>query len=99
MKAYWGSGSIAPLLTSALDVGEWLALCPGHFTPSERAPGTHGIGFWVGPRDSLDTVVSMYQNDLVPLTHHNYSMISLCYALNLLLGVVNWICRQADCGL
>jgi hypothetical protein len=53
MKAYWGSGSIAPLI-----------LCPRHwmgwvvsFTPTERAPGTHWIGGWVGPRAVLDMVV------------------------------------------
>jgi len=34
-------------LTSALDGGEWSALCPGRFTPKERAPGTHWIGGWV----------------------------------------------------
>jgi hypothetical protein len=37
-------------LTSALDVGEWPALCPG-----ERTPGTHCTGGWVGPRAGLDT--------------------------------------------
>jgi len=44
-------------LTSALDGGEWSASCPGHFTHRERAPGTHWIGGWVGPRVGLDTVV------------------------------------------
>jgi len=59
MKAYWGSGGIAPIhsLTSALDGGEWSASCPGHFTPRERDPGTHWIGGWVGPRASLDMVL------------------------------------------
>jgi hypothetical protein len=34
MKAYWGSGGIAPrTLTSALDGGEWSASRPGSFTP------------------------------------------------------------------
>jgi len=37
-------------LTSALDGCEWSALRPGHFTPRERAVGTHWIGSWVGPR-------------------------------------------------
>jgi hypothetical protein len=37
-------------LTSALDGGEWSASRPGRFTPSERAPRTHWIGGWVGPR-------------------------------------------------
>jgi len=30
---------------------------PGHFTPRERALGTHWIGCWVGLRASLDMVV------------------------------------------
>jgi hypothetical protein len=59
MKAYWGSGGIAPThsLTSALDAGEWSASRPGRFTPKEGSPFTHYIGGWVGPRASLDTVV------------------------------------------
>jgi hypothetical protein len=44
-------------LTSALDGGEWSASRPGRFTLSERAPGTHWIGSWVGPRTVLDAVV------------------------------------------
>jgi hypothetical protein len=44
-------------LTSALDGGEWSASCPGRFTPKERAPGTHWIGGWVGPRAVLDVVL------------------------------------------
>jgi len=36
MMAYWGCG-----VTSALDGGEWSASRPDHFTPRERAPGTH----------------------------------------------------------
>jgi len=27
------------------------------FTPRERAPGTHWIGGWVGPRAILDVVI------------------------------------------
>jgi hypothetical protein len=30
---------------------------PGRFTPKERAPGTHWIKAWVGPRSVLDTAV------------------------------------------
>jgi hypothetical protein len=37
-------------LTSTLIGGEWSASRPGHFTPGERAPGTHWIGGWVDPR-------------------------------------------------
>jgi hypothetical protein len=43
-------------LTSALDEGEWSASCPGRFTSRERAPATHWIGGWVGPRAGLDAV-------------------------------------------
>jgi hypothetical protein len=43
-------------LTLALDEGEWSSSWPGHFTTRERAPDTHWIGGWVGPRAGLDTV-------------------------------------------
>jgi len=36
-------------LTSALDGCEWSALRSNRFTHSQRAPGTHLIGGWVGP--------------------------------------------------
>jgi hypothetical protein len=45
-------------LTSALDGGEWSALRLHRFTSRERAPGTHWIGGWVGPRTVLDAVVN-----------------------------------------
>jgi hypothetical protein len=44
-------------LISVLDRGEWLASCPGLFTPRERAPGTHWIGGWVDPKAGLYAVV------------------------------------------
>jgi hypothetical protein len=51
----WGSGGTAPpLLTSALNGGEWSGLCPCCFTSRETAPGTHWAVCWVGTRDSLD---------------------------------------------
>jgi hypothetical protein len=43
-------------LTSALVGDEWPVSRPGRFTPEERAPGTHWIGGWVGPRAGLDEV-------------------------------------------
>jgi hypothetical protein len=46
-------------LTSALDGGEWLASHLSRFTPKERAPGTHWIGGWMGPRAVLDAVVKL----------------------------------------
>jgi hypothetical protein len=58
MKTYWGSGGIAPrILDFGTRWGEWSALRPGHFIPRERAPGTHWIWGWVGPRTGLNTVV------------------------------------------
>jgi hypothetical protein len=51
MKAYWGSGCIAPLhafLTSALHGGELSASHPRRFTTRKRAPGIHWIGGWLG---------------------------------------------------
>jgi hypothetical protein len=44
-------------LTSALDGGEWSDSRRGRFTPRERAPGTHWLGSWVGPRAVLGAVV------------------------------------------
>jgi hypothetical protein len=46
----------AHFLTLALDGGEWSASRTGRFTPRERAPCTHWIGGWVGPRAVLDVV-------------------------------------------
>jgi hypothetical protein len=45
-------------LPSALDGGEWSVSRPSRFTPRERAPGTHWVRGWVGPRAVLDTVVN-----------------------------------------
>jgi hypothetical protein len=41
---------------SALAGVELLASCPDRFTSGERAPVTHWIGGWVGPRTGLDDV-------------------------------------------
>jgi hypothetical protein len=43
-------------LTSALDGGEWSASRLCHFTPGERAPGTHWIGWIDLIRVDLDAV-------------------------------------------
>jgi hypothetical protein len=57
MKAYGGVDIyIHIFLTSALVGSEWSASRPGRFTFWERAPGTHWIGRWMGPRNSLDDV-------------------------------------------
>jgi hypothetical protein len=58
MKAYWGvEVQLHAFLTLALNGGEWSASRPGRFTPRERAPGTHWIGGWVGPKAGLDAVL------------------------------------------
>jgi hypothetical protein len=58
MKMYWGVEVwLHAFLISALDGGEWSASRLGRFTPRERAPGTHWIGGWVGPRAVLEAVV------------------------------------------
>jgi hypothetical protein len=41
-------------LTLALDGSEWSTSHPTCFTSMERAPNTHSLGRWVGPRDGLD---------------------------------------------
>jgi hypothetical protein len=43
-------------LTLALVGGEWLAPCPGHFTPLERTLCTHCVEGMVAPRISLKDV-------------------------------------------
>jgi hypothetical protein len=58
MKTSWGSGGISPrILDLVIRWGKWSVSPPGRFIPRERAPGTHCIGGWLGPRASLDTVV------------------------------------------
>jgi hypothetical protein len=44
-------------LTLTLDGGEWSTSNADRFTPREKAPGTHWIGGWVGPRAVLGAVV------------------------------------------
>jgi hypothetical protein len=53
MKTWGSRGITPPFLTSALGGGEQSALQPCCFTSGERAPGTHWIAGWVGPRASL----------------------------------------------
>jgi hypothetical protein len=56
-KTYGGMDvQLIAFTTSALAEGEWSASRPGRFTVGERAPGTHWIGGWVGPRASVKAV-------------------------------------------
>jgi hypothetical protein len=52
-----GPTQLHAFLTLAKYGGEWSASCPSRFTPRERAPGTHWLGYWVGPRAGLDVVM------------------------------------------
>jgi hypothetical protein len=55
MKEYGGLDVFLHIfLTSTLVGGEWSPSRPCRFTPGEKAPRTHWIGGWVGPRAGLD---------------------------------------------
>jgi hypothetical protein len=71
---------------SGLDVGarwKWVvSFTPQQFYPMERAPGTHWLGGWVGPRDGLDTAekrkIPCFTSLLItgaPLSHHRHVQI------------------------
>jgi hypothetical protein len=53
----WGSGGIVPpVLTKALDGGQWSASRPDSFSPEEAVAGTQLTADWVGSRADLDAV-------------------------------------------
>jgi hypothetical protein len=59
-ESVWGSGGIAPCILYLGTRWRWVAdftSWPDRFTPRERAPCTHWIGGWEGPRAGLDAVV------------------------------------------
>jgi hypothetical protein len=67
MKTYRGVDvQIHIFLTSALVGGEWSTSRPGHFTPGERAPGTHWIGGWVDLIAGLDHLETLLGLELRP---------------------------------
>jgi hypothetical protein len=69
MKAYWGSGGIAPRILNLGARWRWVAsFTHWRFTPRETASGTHRIGNWVGPRAGIDTVVKRKNSQ--PLSGH-----------------------------
>jgi len=56
MKMYWGVEiQLHTFLTSAPDWVNGQFHVPATLPPKEKAPGTHLIGGWVGPRAVLDT--------------------------------------------
>jgi len=56
MKAYWGSGGIAPHI---LHGDEWSASLPGHLIPRERTPRTHWIKAEWAPTLKYTTTVHL----------------------------------------
>jgi hypothetical protein len=96
MKLYGGMDVyIHIFLTSALVGVEWTASRPGRFTPWERAPGTHWIGGWVGPRAGLDDVekrkfLTLAGLELRPLCRpaRSQSLYRLCYPRSLTILIV-----------
>jgi hypothetical protein len=58
MNTYWESRGVSPRI---FDLGtRWrlvVSITPRPYYLRERAPGTHWIGSWVGPRAVLDIVV------------------------------------------
>jgi hypothetical protein len=67
-----GSEDIAPLfLVSALDGGEWSALCPGRFIHSEIAPGSNWIGdlLW---RETKNCTAGNWTRSVQPAARPSY---------------------------
>jgi hypothetical protein len=74
MKAYGGVDvQIHIFLTSTIVGGGWSPLCPDHFNPRGRAPGTYWIGGWLGPRAGLDDVDSNSDRSVVQTVASRYS--------------------------
>jgi hypothetical protein len=77
---YWESGGIGPRahsLTSTLDGGGWSASRLARFAPRERAPCTHWIGGWVGPRAGLDAVSKGKIPSLLQKLNPDYPIVQL----------------------
>jgi hypothetical protein len=56
MPGFYVGGNILNLLDRLPELDGWLV---GQFTPGERAPGTHWIVGWVGPRAGLGEVAKI----------------------------------------
>jgi hypothetical protein len=58
MKTYWGSGDIASRILDLSTIWRWVVSFTSRpLYPEGKAPDTHWIGGWVGPRAVLDAVV------------------------------------------
>jgi hypothetical protein len=62
------------------DPWQWSASHPDSFTSGERAPGTHWIRGWVGPRSGLDntekrTFSTLLGHELRPSSKYNDKML------------------------
>jgi hypothetical protein len=101
MKTYGGVDVlIRVFLTSAIVGGEWSASHPCRYIPGERAPGTHWIGGWVGPRAGLDEVekrkfLTLWGLELRPLglPARSQSLYRLSYP-----GSIKIDFRETNCG-
>jgi hypothetical protein len=63
MKAYGGSGGIAPVILNLNTTWGERLLHVSAVLPQEESPGTDYLGGWVGPRTGLDGL----ENSLLPL--------------------------------
>jgi hypothetical protein len=99
-EGVWGSGCIDP---GFLDLGTWwrwvVSFTPQPLYPREKAPSTHWIGGWVGPRAGLDNVektkfLTLPGLELRPLGHpaRSQSLYWLRYPSSYysLIGVCNY---------
>jgi hypothetical protein len=68
---YTGEWSTAPpFLTLGLGGGKHQA--PASLKPGAEPPGTHWIGGWIGPRDSLDAVEYCWELNISHPTHSSF---------------------------
>jgi hypothetical protein len=72
-------------LTTTLVGEEWSVSRPGHYTPRERALGTHWIGGWLDPKTGLNDIEKFKFLTLPVLEHRPLSRPacrqSLCLAM------------------
>lgn len=65
----------------ALVGDEGSASHPSHFTPKERAPGAHRIG-WLGPKTGVD---DMKRIKIIPLLGFDLQPVASCYTISAIL--------------